>query len=291
MDIVLAQVINGVAVGSIYALLATGFNLLFLVGGVFQFAYPHLVVLTMYTFWLVLKATGDNLAVSILATIGAGMGLSVATEPLFRPLARRGAIVTTFILSLGIVIVFSDIMNRQIHYGIPIGFPPALSGQEALARWGLATITIGQLATILGAIGAVVGFLYMLYRTKRGRAFRTLAQSPFVARLIGIPITKTSILSYLIAGLLGGVSAVFLSMSLGAAAGSLGNILAVKVFAVAMFAGLGNLKGGVIAGLILGLVESFVMGYLRGDWVYAVSLGMILVVVMWKPEGLFSSDV
>jgi len=239
----------------------------------------------------VLKATGDNLAVSILATIGAGMGLSVATEPLFRPLARRGAIVTTFILSLGIVIVFSDIMNRQIHYGIPIGFPPALSGQEALARWGLATITIGQLATILGAIGAVVGFLYMLYRTKRGRAFRTLAQSPFVARLIGIPITKTSILSYLIAGLLGGVSAVFLSMSLGAAAGSLGNILAVKVFAVAMFAGLGNLKGGVIAGLILGLVESFVMGYLRGDWVYAVSLGMILVVVMWKPEGLFSSDV
>jgi branched-chain amino acid transport system permease protein len=89
------------------------------------------------------------------------------------------------------------------------------------------------------------------------------------------------------AGLLAGISAVFLIMTLGSAAAPLGAMLAIKVFAVAMFAGLGNLRGGLIGGLILGLAESFVMGYIPGDWVNVVAFGMILGVVLWRPEGLF----
>jgi len=287
MDFVLARVINGIAMGSIYALLATGFNLLLLVGGVFQFAYPHVVVLSMYLCWMVLQATGGNLALAIPAAIGSGIGLSLFTEPLFRPLTKRGAIVATFVLSLGITIVFTDVMGRQIHRGVPIGFPTTLTGKEALIRFGVATLTMGQLATILGSVGAVVGLLYFLYRTKRGRAFRAMGQNPSAARLLGIPTLRTRIYSYLISGLLGGISAVFLAMTLGAAAGPLGSLLAIKMFAVAVFAGLGNIRGGLIAAIILGLAESFAIGYIPGDWVNVIAFGMIMGVVMWKPEGLF----
>lgn len=287
MEVIFAHVINGLAVGSIYALLATGFNLLLVVGGVFQFAYPHIVVMSMYISWMVLRVTGGNLALAIPAAIGSGVGLSVLTEPLFRPLVRRGATVATFVLAVGIGMILTDIMCRQIHAGIAIGFPTTLTGKEALVRFGIATLTRGQLFTILGSVFAVVGLLYLLYRTKQGRAFRAIAQSPFAARLLGIPIVRTGIYSYALSGLLGGLSAVFLAMALGAATGPLGGTLAVKVFAVTMFAGLGNLRGGLICGIILGVVESFAMGYLPGTWVNAIALGMVMVAVMWKPQGLF----
>lgn len=287
MEIFFAQLINGIALGSIYSLVATGFNLLLVVAGVFQFAYPHLIVLSMYISWMVLQATGDNLALAILAAIGAGVGLSLLTVPLFRPLTKRGAIIATFIVSLGIGIIFSDIMNRQINHGVPIGFPLALTGDKALIRFGAAALMTGQLATIIGSILAVVGFLYLLYRTKLGRSFRAMAQAPLSARLLGIPANRTTILAYAMAGLLGGISAVFLAMTLGSASGILGDLLVVKVFAVVVFAGLGNLRGGLICGLILGLAESFAMGYLPGDWTNAIAFAMILGVVMVKPEGVF----
>jgi len=287
MDVVLARFVNAVATGSIYALLTTGFNVLILVSGIFQYAYAHIVVFSMYVCWMVLEATGSNLAMGISAAIGAGIGMSLLTEPLFRPLVKRGAALGSFILSLAMAMILSDAMNRQIHRGVAIGFPEALSGKEAVLRYGIATLTLGQLATIIGSVIAVAGFMYLLYRTKQGRALRAIGESPDTARLLGIPITKANIYSYAIAGLLGGVSSIFLVMTLGAAAGPLGDALALKVLAIAIFAGLGNLRGGLMCAFILGLVESFVMGYLPGQWTNAIAFGMILAVVMWRPQGLF----
>jgi branched-chain amino acid transport system permease protein len=137
----------------------------------------------------------------------------------------------------------------------------------------------------------VVGFLFLLNQTKQGRAFRAMAQSPFVARLLGIPIARTSIYSYAIAGLLGGVSAVFLAMALCSASPVLGNNLGLKVLAVALFAGLGNLKEGLIAGLIIGVVESMAMGYIPGDWAAAVIFGVIMISIMVRPQGVFTREV
>ena len=94
-------------------------------------------------------------------------------------------------------------------------------------------------------------------------------------------------LSYGIAGLLGGVTAVFLAMAVGSAYPALGNTLALKVIATVLFAGVGNLGGGLICGLILGTAESLTTGYLPGQWSNAVSFGMIMVVVLFRPAGLF----
>ena len=288
MEIFGAQFINSMALGSIYALLVTGFNLLLVVGGIFQFAYPHIVVMSMYVCWLVLERTGGNVFLGILAAIGSGVGMSLATEPMFRPLAKRGATLASFIVSLAIAMIIVDVMSRFLNWGLPIAFPVALSGGGgALVRYGIATITAGQLATIVGSISAVAGFLYLLYRTRQGRAFRVMAQDPFVARLLGIPITRTSMSSYIIAGLLGGISAIFLAMAIGSASAPLADTLAMKVLAVALFAGLGNLRGGLIAAYILGLAEGMTLAYLPGDWVNAIAFGMIIVVVMIRPQGLF----
>jgi branched-chain amino acid transport system permease protein len=133
--------------------------------------------------------------------------------------------------------------------------------------------------------------MLFLYKTMAGRAFRSLAQSPFVARLLGIPITKTAMTSFGVAGMLGGITAISLSMAVGSASPVLGDMLGIKVIATVLFAGLGNLKGGLICGLILGVAESMATGYLAGQWANAVAFGMIMVVVLFKPRGLFGMQV
>jgi branched-chain amino acid transport system permease protein len=275
------------ALGSIYALLVIGFNLLLLVGGIFPFAYPHIVVLSMYMCWIMLQLTGNNLVLSILFAIATGTGFSVLTEPLFRPLAKRGAVLASFIVAMALSLIITEIMAQKINHGIVISFPQSLQGKAAIINLGTVTVTAGQLATILGSAVAGVGFFYLLYRTKQGRAFRALGQSPFSAKLRGIPILKTSIYAYLIAGLLGGISAVFLAMALGTASSSLGDNLALKVMAVALFAGLGNLYGGIIAALMLGFAEGMALAYLPGSWSQAIAFAMIMIIVMVRPKGLF----
>ena len=289
MQLLLAQIINGLIIGGIYALLVTGFNLLLLEGGIFQYAYPHLVVLSMYICWVVLKFTNNNILLGLLATLISGIIFGLLSEPLFRSLSRKSAALASFIVSLGIAIVVTDILSRVVNRGIQIAFPESIRGPDTLIQFGYAVISIGQVLTFFGSIIAVAIVFYFLYKTKTGRVIRAIAQAPKIARLLGLPIVKMSILSYAISGTLGGITAIFLIMSLGSASGGLGNNLAIKVIAVAIFAGLGNLRGGLIAALVLGLSESFVMGYLPGDWANAIAFGMIMIVIIIKPEGIFGA--
>lgn len=291
MEVLLAQFINGLAVGSMYAIVVTGFNLLLLVSAVVQFAYAHVVVISMYTAWVILQATGHSLILAIPAAILSGTLMSILTEPLFRPLVKKRATNQTFVLSIGIAMILTHIMAKHLHHGMPISFPESLSGHKAIIQLGVAAVSTGQILTFFGTIAAVAAFMYLLYRTMTGRAFRAMAQSPFVARLLGIPIIKMGITSYGISGFLGGVTAVFLAMTLGTAYPVLGDLLGIKVIATVLFAGLGNLQGGLICGLILGVAESLTTGYLPGQWSNAVAFGMIMIVVMFKPEGLFGIKV
>jgi branched-chain amino acid transport system permease protein len=291
MEVLLAQLINGLAVGSMYALIVTGFNLLLLVSGVVQYAYAHVVVIGMYAAWVTMKITGDNLVFSIPVAILSSTLLSILTEPLFRPLVKKRATNQTFVLSIGIAMILTHVMAKHLHHGLPIPFPESLSSHKAAIRLGIAAVSTGQIYTFFGTVVAVTAFMYLLYRTMTGRALRAMAQSPFVARLIGIPTVKMGIASYGIAGFLGGVTAVFLAMALGTAYPALGDSLGIKVIATALFAGLGNLKGSLICGLILGVAESLTTGYLPGHWSNAMAFGMIMVTVMFKPDGLFGARV
>jgi branched-chain amino acid transport system permease protein len=100
-----------------------------------------------------------------------------------------------------------------------------------------------------------------------------------------------SMASYGIAGFLGGVTAVFVAMSLGSAYPALADSLGIKVIATVLFAGLGNLNGGLVCGLILGMAESLTTGYLPGQWSNALAFAMIMVTVMFKPQGLFGTRI
>jgi len=288
MDLLVAQLINGAVLGSIYVLLVLGLNLLFLVGGVVQFAYPYYVVLSMYGVWYVLGATSNNLVMAIAASIGIGVLLSVASEPLFRRASSAGALEATFIIGLGLAMVITEIIAQRLNQGLAISFPTAFTGGAPIIQAGRITVSQGQIVTVVGTAVATLAIYVILYLTKQGIAFRAIAQDPATARILGIPMRRLSLTSYGIAGVLAGASAVFLAMSLKTATPALGNSLALKILAIVLFAGLGKLLVGVIAAAGIGMLESLTLGYVSGAWSNVVVFTLIMVIIMIEPRGLYA---
>lgn len=291
MEIFIAQLISGLALGSIYVLLVTGFNLMLLVAKIIQFAYPQIVVISMYTYWWVLQFS-NNIFLVILAGLSVSIILSILSEPIFRKINSTPGvdINASFIASMGMAMIAMDIMSHSINYGFPVSFPYKWIGGSILS-FGLITISKGQLFALGGGIIAVLIFFYLLYHTNQGRFFRAIAENLFAASLVGIPIVKTSIFSYLIVGILGGFSALLFSMLIGSASPWLGEFVALKMLAVSIVAGLGNLKGGLVCGLILGIIESIAIGYISGSWSNVIAFVVMLIVVLIRPQGLFGTKI
>ncbi|MGD9118069.1 MAG: branched-chain amino acid ABC transporter permease [Dehalococcoidia bacterium] len=290
MDVFVAQVINGLAIGSIYSLIVVGINLIILVKGVVHFAYIHIMVLCMFITWMVLQQTNNNFALAAMAGIVAAIVLVVATEPLFRPLAKRKAFLESLILGMGISIIITEVMSHQIHNGLPVSFPSSIVGGGAYFQAGPIFFSLAHVYTILGTIVAVILLFYFLYRHKEGRAMRAVAQDVSKSRLLGVPLNKAGIYSFAIGGLLAGVTAVFMAMTLGSASATLGDSLAIKAIIVALFAGMGNLKGGVICALLIGVAEALVAAYLPGRWTEAIVFGAVMIVIITRPRGVFGTQ-
>ncbi len=291
MQLFVAQLINGLATGSLYALVVVGLDLLFLVKGVYHWAFPHTAILSAFVCWLILRATHSNLPVAIVSTLVVATALVVVTEPFFRPLVRRGAFVETMIMSLGLSIIINEVITRYINHGSPVQFSGAIVGGGAWVNIGLISFSLAHIYTILGTVAVVVGLMYFLFHHKQGRAFRAIAHDPQAARLLGIPLNKSGVLSFAIAGVLAGMTAIFSIMTIGSATNTLADLLAPKAFIFALLAGMGNLKGGVIMALIFGVIEALVGGYMPGNWTDVVVYGTIMLVIIMRPTGIFKTRV
>ncbi len=290
MQVFLAQVINGLSLGSIYVLLVTGFNLLLLVAMIIHFAYPQVVVFSMYIAWVVLRYTGNSVPLAVLAAVASSVAINLASAPLFQKIMKNREEVdinSTMVVSLGIGMIITDVLSHGFNKGLPISFPAQLVGDVALFRVGLISLLSGQVVSLAVGVLAVSGVFLLLYKTRQGRAFRAIAEDPAGARLVGIPLLSTGLSSYALSGILGGLIAVLLALMLGYASPGLGEQVAHKVLAVSIIAGLGNLPGGLVVGLALGILEALIQGYLPGSWSNAIAFLVLLVVILSKPRGLF----
>lgn len=285
-EILLAQLINGVALGSIYALLVTCFNLLFRFARIIHFSFPVVLVCSIYVIWGVVGISGTPIYLALLAGFLAAVVLNVATTPLFLLVQRRvgGDINTTLIISMGLGMILTEFLSHRVNRGFPISL-------QGLEQWRRIAIPLPSRIAVLSLVDAlslgvsilmVVGLFFFLHNTQTGRAFRAVAENPEKARLLGISVTGISLLGQLIAGVVGGVTAVLLALQLGAASPSMGDQLGHKVLAVAIIAGIGNLRGGMLTGLILGVVEAVVQGYWSSSWSNAIVFTCMLLALLLR---------
>lgn len=188
IKLILAQIVNGLALGSIYVLLVTGFNLMFLIGKIIHFSYPYIVVLSIYLCWILLEITGSVILAVVICII-VSIFFHLAIEPLFRRINTREGSVdinASFILSMGIAFILTEIMSHYFNYGFPISFPLNWMGNDIFINFYFMRISSGQLYVLIGSILFVFVIFTFIYRTKLGRAFRAMAEDLSKARLQGI---------------------------------------------------------------------------------------------------------
>jgi branched-chain amino acid transport system permease protein len=297
MEILIAQIINGLSLGSIYVLLVTGFNLLLLVAVVIHFSFPVVTVFSMYMAWIAMRVTGSVFA-GIAASILSAIVVNMISAPIFQHIMRRRGTVdinATMVISMGLGMLITEYCSHSINKGFPISF---LTGEIDSGGWirnirrpfwrhGLISISYSQILALAVGVITVVLLFCILYKTRTGRAFRAVAESPDGARLAGIPLFHTGIQGYALTGVLGGITAALMALLLGTASPDLGNQLGHKVLGISIIAGLGNLPGGLVIALLLGIAEAIVQGFFSGSWSNVVIFIIMLAVVLVKPKGVF----
>lgn len=290
MEAFFSQIINGIKLGGIYSVAVLGYNMLLITTGIFHIGYASLLVLSMYSIWLAMQLAADSLVWGLSASIFSGIAISAILVPLFLPFIKRKSELESTLVSLAIGYIAVEIMSHWFNGGQPVALSSKLMLSDLSISFGLANIRGGELVGLIGSIVIVIAFFNFLNKTKYGRILRAMAQDSNIARMLGISVPKTAFLSFALGGLLAGLAAILLSTSIGSATATLGDSLMIECLAIIFLAGVGNLKGGVICAIILGIIESLSMGYLPGDWTNAIAFTVVVLILLFKPQGLFGAQ-
>lgn len=290
MEVFVAQLINGLATGALYAMLITGMNLLILVRQVTDHAYSHVMMISMAVGWVVMMET-ESIALGLVSIMLAAVIASVLCEPLFRPLTRRGSQLETVSMGMGIGMILTDLMSHYVNSGQQITFPSKLTRVAGTVSFGLISFALSDVITLAGCILVILALTYFLYRNKEGRALRAVAQSHPISQQLGIPFIKTGIIGFVISGVIAGIIGILCIFKMGTISSELGDAFAVKSLTMLLLAGRGNLRGGYIAALVLGVFEAMIMAYMPGRWAEAMFYGIIMLVILWRPNGVFGKKV
>lgn len=288
MEVLIAYLIAGLVSGSIYSLIGIGMNLLLVIARVVQFAYGEVVVFGMYICWLIHRLSGSFL-LGFGAAIFVSTILTLAIEPLLRSLRERRLMTETLVITIAIGMILTEVMAQYLNHGHPVAFSQKIVGGGWDYNWGLIRITGADVYVVIASILFTAGLIWYLFNTRQGKGLRAIAHNIHAARLLGIPLRKSTIISFLITGLLSGVTGILFILTMGVATPGLGAHVTFKGMAVMMLGGMGSLKGAVVGGFLLGIIECLVRGYLIGDWVDAIAMGCIMIVIIVKPGGLMGS--
>jgi branched-chain amino acid transport system permease protein len=274
VDIFLQQLVNGLTLGSVYAVVALGYTMVYGIIQLINFAHGEVVMIGAMTALSVITAlTGAHTGLPPLAILVAGvlvavpvcMGVGYTLErTAYRPL-RNAPRLAPLITAIGLSIILQH-LAMIIWSRNPLPFPQiiAVTPYHFTGHSDGATITNVQIVIIATSVLMMAGLLWLVYRTKLGIAMRATSQNPSVAGLMGININTVIALTFVIGAALGAVAGVMVGTYYGIAQYQMGFILGLKAFSAAVLGGIGNLAGAMLGGVLLGVIEALGAGYV-GD--------------------------
>jgi branched-chain amino acid transport system permease protein len=269
MDILLQQVINGVTLGSVYAVVALGYTMVYGIIQLINFAHGEVVMIGAMVAFTVISALAPGgmppLAVVLVGTacaIPVCMAVGYAMERLaYRPL-RRAPRLAPLITAIGVSIILQHVALMVWSRNV-LAFPQII--RVTTYSFAGAAISNVQIAIIGVCLAMMGGLALLVYRTRLGTAMRATAQNQQVAGLMGVDVNRVIASTFLIGAALGAVAGVLYGTYYGVAQYTMGSILGLKAFSAAVLGGIGNVPGAMLGGILLGVVEALGAGYI-GDF-------------------------
>ena len=286
--------LNGLSFGSIYALVALGYTMVYGILGMINFAHSDIYMMgafMCYYFALFLGLTTPSPIYFTLGLLFAGLStglIGYLVEKLaYKPL-RNSAKMNVLITSIGVSILFQ--YGGQILFGAnPKSFPTLIEDQNLFEIAGSQIHLIDLLIYGVSAL-ALLGLSFIIYKTQTGRAMRAVSSRPDMAPLMGIDNNKIISMTFIIGSVLAGIAAVLVSIKYPKIDPMMGTKIGTSAFVAAVFGGIGSLHGAVIGGLLLGLGEYYLIGYGASTYRDALSFSVLILVLLYKPTGLFGSN-
>ncbi len=280
-DFVTLFLIQGIIIGSVYALISLGFNVIYKTTGIINFAQGEFVMVGGVTAGVAWGMLHWPLAVAMLVGIAAAGLVGLLLDVLAIRPVRKASPVTHIIITIGASIVIKALVSLKITD--PQSLAAAVDGSTKL---GKTVVNYNDLLGVAVAAACMLALSGFFRFTTTGRAMRACADNPEGAKLSGVPIGRMSSAAFSLSALLAGVAGVLITPSTSMDF-SRGTMLGLKGFAAAILGGLGNPIGGVIGGLLLGILEVFT-SWRWSEYKDALALAIVVVILLVRPRGLLS---
>ncbi len=283
------QLLNGLFLGSIYALFAIGFTLVFGILDRLNLAHPAVFAAAAFVGIELVAVAGLSIwvALPLVAIFGAVLGL-VIERVAFRPLkGRPDAHFAGLIGSIGLGgMVIALLLWR---YGPDTRRFPVEAFPSTTFAIGSARVTLLQVAILVISILLMAGLTWLVARSRLGRGMRAVAENPRAATVLGLDVDRITATTFALSSALGAVAGALFAMNVNSAQLGMGTAIELKGLAVIIVGGMGSLPGALVGGLLLGLAEVFAVQYVGSSWRDLVAFGLLFLLLIVRPQGLFGS--
>lgn len=283
------QLLNGLFLGSIYALFAIGFTLVFGILDRLNLAHPAVFAAAAFVGIELVAVGGLSIwvALPLVAVFGAFLGL-VIERVAFRPLkGRPDAHFAGLIGSIGLGGMFIALLLWR--YGPDTRRFPVEAFPSTAFDLGPARVTLLQVAILVISVLLMAGLTWLVARSRLGRAMRAVAENPRAATVLGLNVDRVTATTFALSSALGAVAGALFALNVNSAQLGMGTAIELKGLAVIIVGGMGSLPGALVGGLILGLAEVFAVQYVGSSWRDLVAFGLLFLLLVVRPQGLFGS--
>ena len=299
----LSYLINGVSLGSIYAIIALGYTMVYGIAKMLNFAHGDVIMVGAFVSFYTTSFAANSLLgenpsalasagatlLSVLVAMAVCTVLGVIIEGLaYRPLRQAGSL-AVLITAIGVSYFLQN--GAQLLFGAnPVNFTPVISGQLTLFS-GRLRISYVALLTVAACIVIMLALTAFTSRSKMGKAMRACSEDRGAAQLMGINVNRTISMTFAIGSALAAIAGVLLCSYSPVLKPTTGSMPGIKAFTAAVFGGIGSIPGAFLGGILLGIIEAMAQAYISTQLSNSILFAVLIVVLLVKPSGLLGKYV
>lgn len=287
----LRYLINGISLGSVYALIALGYTMVYGIAKMLNFAHGDVIMIGAFTTYTICSTMGLHPVIGVLAAVVVCTVLGMVIEKVaYKPLRKASSSLAVLITAIGVSYLLQNV--ALIIFGANAkSFTSVISMKPINLAGGQISITGETLVTILSCIIIMIGLMLFINKTKAGQAMLAVSEDKGAAQLMGINVNGTIALTFAIGSALAAIAGVLLCSSYPSLTPYTGSMPGIKAFVAAVFGGIGSIPGAFIGGILLGIIEIFGKAYISSQMADAIVFGVLIVVLLVKPTGLLGKNI
>lgn len=287
----ISYLINGISLGSVYAIIALGYTMVYGIAKMLNFAHGDVIMIGGYVVLIAISSFGLSPIIAIVLSMAVCTLLGMGIEKVaYKPLRNASSPLAVLITAIGVSYFLQNI--ALILFGAEAKtFPDVIKMPALKLAGGELTITGTTIVTIVASVVIVIGLSLFVNKSKPGKAMKAVSEDRGAAQLMGINVNATISLTFAIGSGLAAIAGVLLCSAYPSLTPYTGAMPGIKAFTAAVFGGIGSIPGAMIGGILLGVIEILGKAYISSQVADAIVFSVLIIVLLVKPTGLFGKNI